>query len=75
MLEDDNSRVKLLYELAKGSYQPSSSWVSVKKFVPMFDKAPKEEFIPAPLLNDRYKFVPTEIKNLGTGTGTRTLDQ
>ncbi len=73
MLEDDDSRVKLLYELAKGPYRPSSSWVSVKTFIPMYDKKPKDDFIPAPLINDRHKFIPTPI--LGTGTETRTPDQ
>jgi hypothetical protein len=62
LYDDDDERIKLLYEFARSAYQSSSSWVSVKTFVPMFDKKPKEEFVPAPLINNKHKFIPTEIK-------------
>ncbi len=59
---DDMEKYKLLYKNSRKPYTASSSWVSSK------------EFVPDTFLNAKSKFIPTEIKQVGTGGGTRTHD-
>ena len=59
---DDMERYKLLYKNNTKPYEQGPSWVSSKGF------------IPDPVLNSSRKFIKSEIKQIGTGGGTRTHD-
>lgn len=73
---DNLNNFELLYELNKGKYQRPASWVNCRddEFVPMFPVKDKNKFVSAPLLNDRQKFTPSTIEQIGTGGGIRTHD-